>query len=107
MGFFVQRWLSSPGMNPLPQIFYAVRRWLLWRPLTRVGIMYPWRVTIGNNLWIGDNVKSYSLGPTAAYTVISVTFAICTADHDVSDIGFPIRDRTINIGQQVSIASDA
>ena len=117
---FVQLWwlVQALIVKPLPQMFYPVRRSLLRAFGAEIGsgvlirpgveITYPWKVTIGNNSWIGDDVTLYSLGPIAigANTVISQNSYICAADHDCSDIRFPIRERPINIGEQVWIASD-
>jgi putative colanic acid biosynthesis acetyltransferase WcaF len=73
-----------------------------------VEITYPWKVTIGDHSWIGDDVTLYSLGPIAigAHSVVSQNSYICAADHDYSDNSFPIRERPVTIGEQVWIASD-
>jgi putative colanic acid biosynthesis acetyltransferase WcaF len=117
---FVQLWwiVQALVMNPLPQICYPVRRWLLRTFGAKIGaavrirpgvdIQFPWKVTIGDNSWIGDDVKLYSLGPISigANTVISMNSIVCAADHDYSDATFPIRERPIRIGDQIWIASD-
>jgi putative colanic acid biosynthesis acetyltransferase WcaF len=117
---FVQLWwlVQALLVKPLPQVCYPLRRLLLRAFGARIGegvrirpgveITFPWKVTIGDNAWIGDDVILYSLGPIAigAHTVISQKSYICAADHDYSDVTFPIRERPITIGEQVWIASD-
>jgi putative colanic acid biosynthesis acetyltransferase WcaF len=117
----VQFWwlVQALLVKPLPQILYPLRRLLLRAFGARLGpgvrirpgveITYPWKVTIGANCWIGDDVTLYSLGAISigADSVISQKVYICAADHDYSDVTFPIRERPVTIGQQVWIASDA
>ncbi|HEV7442993.1 MAG TPA: WcaF family extracellular polysaccharide biosynthesis acetyltransferase [Steroidobacteraceae bacterium] len=117
---FVQMWwiVQALLVKPLPQVFYPVRRLLLRAFGARIGngvlirpgveITYPWKVTIGDHSWIGDDVTLYSLGPIAigAHSVVSQNSYICAADHDYSDNRFPIRERPVTIGEQVWIASD-
>jgi putative colanic acid biosynthesis acetyltransferase WcaF len=117
---FVQLWwlVQALIIKPLPQICYPLRRVLLRafgakigngvliRP--RVEITYPWKLTVGDYSWIGDDVTLYSLGQISigAHTVISQDSYVCAADHDYSDVAFRIRERPITIGDQVWIASD-
>jgi putative colanic acid biosynthesis acetyltransferase WcaF len=116
----VQFWwlVQSLMVKPSPQIFFAWRRALLRAFGARIGpgvrirpgveVTYPWKVSIGENSWIGDNVSLYSLGPITigADSVLSQNTYVCAADHDYSDPAFPIRERAVTIGSQVWIASD-
>jgi putative colanic acid biosynthesis acetyltransferase WcaF len=116
----VQWWWLVQALlfKPLPQICYPLRRALLRAFGAKIGsgvrirpgveITYPWKLTIGANSWIGDHVTLYSLGPITigANVVVSQNSYICAADHDYSEIAFPIRERPVAIGDQVWIASD-
>lgn len=116
----VQLWWLVQALlfKPLPQICYPLRRALLRMFGARVGrnvlirpgvqVTYPWKVTIGDYAWIGDNVTLYSLGPISigAHAVLSQNTYVCAADHDYSDASFPIRERPITIEPQVWVASD-
>jgi len=118
--FFVQVWwlVQALIVRPLPQICYPLRRWLLRAFGARIGanvqirpgvkVTYPWKLVIGDNTWIGDDVTLYSLGPITigANTVVSQLSYICAADHDYSQASFPIRERPIEIGDQVWIGGD-
>ena len=58
-----------------PQIMYGWRRWLLRLFGAKIGknviirptvtVTYPWKVNIGENCMIGDDVNLYSLGEIA------------------------------------------
>jgi putative colanic acid biosynthesis acetyltransferase WcaF len=118
--FFVQAWWIVQALlfKPMPQICYPVRSFLLSLFGARVGagvkirpgveVTYPWKVSIGDNCWIGDDVTLYSLGPITigANSVVSQKSYICAADHDYSQPDFPIRERPVEIGSQVWIGGD-
>ena len=101
-----------------PQFMYGWRRFLLRifgakigqmvliRPSVRV--TYPWKVTINDFSWIGDDVVLYSLDEIhiGAHTVISQKSYICTGSHDFTHRNFKIFGLPIHIGNQVWIASD-
>ena len=116
----VQLWWLAQAVvfKPLPQICYGLRRFVLRAFGAKIGIgvkirpgvevTYPWKITIGDYAWIGDDVVLYSLGPISigAHTVVSQACYVCAADHDHSAIDFPIRERPVAIGSEVWIASD-
>jgi putative colanic acid biosynthesis acetyltransferase WcaF len=79
---------------------------VLIRPTARV--TYPWKVSIGDHTWIGDDVGLYSLGAIeiGAHTVISQRSYLCTGSHDYSKVSFDIYAKPIRIGSQVWVASD-
>ncbi len=101
-----------------PQFLYGWRRFLLRlfgasigknvlvRPSAR--ITYPWKLSIGDFSWIGDNVELYTLGEIriGANTVISQRSYLCTGTHDSSSPTFDISAHPILIGEQVWVASD-
>jgi putative colanic acid biosynthesis acetyltransferase WcaF len=119
-GWYVQLWWVVHALlfRPSPQIAYGWRRMLLRlfgaqvgvgaiiRPTVRV--TYPWKVTIGDHAWIGDEVTLYSLGEIdiGAHSVVSQKSYICAGDHDYQSVDFAIRGRPVRIGTQVWIASD-
>ena len=101
-----------------PQFAYAYRRWLLRLFGAKIGkgviirpsvtITYPWKVSIGDHAWVGDNVVLYSLGEIEIgnNSVVSQRSYICTGDHDFTQPDFPIRSRKITIGEQAWVAAD-
>lgn len=92
------------------------RRWLLRLFGARVGkkviirstvrITYPWKITIGDHSWIGDDVELYSLGEIiiGSNTVISQHSYLCGGDHDYRLPDFPIRSRTIRVEDEAWVA---
>lgn len=113
--WFVQLWwlVDAVLFRPSPQVCYAWRRALLRLFGARIGcdviirptarITYPWKVSIGDFSWIGDDVTLYSLGPIliGEHTVVSQHTYVCAGDHDYDAVDFPIRGHTTTIGSQV------
>jgi putative colanic acid biosynthesis acetyltransferase WcaF len=101
-----------------PQFAYGWRSALLRAFGARVGqaviirptvtVTYPWKVSIGDYAWIGDDAVLYSLGEISigANTVVSQRGYLCAADHDYTQVDFPIRSRNITIGAQAWLAAD-
>ncbi|TCL07337.1 putative colanic acid biosynthesis acetyltransferase [Sodalis ligni] len=101
-----------------PQFMYKWRCWLLRlfgakigrnviiRPTVR--ITYPWKLTIGDNSWIGDNVVLYTLGEIhiGNNTVISQRSYLCTGSHEYEKPTFDIFYKPIVIGNSCWLATD-
>lgn len=119
-GVHVQLWwlVQATCFRWSPQFAYNFRRWLLRCFGAQVGrgviirptvtVTYPWKVSIGNYAWIGDDVVLYSLGEIeiGANAVVSQRSYLCTGDHDYTQEDFPIRARKITIGPEVWVAAD-
>jgi len=117
---YVQLWWLVQGslFAWSPQVLYGWRRFLLRifgaqvgngvliRPSVRV--TYPWKVTIGDYAWIGDDVVLYSLGiiEIGAHAVVSQRSYLCTGSHDYTKQTFDIYAKTIRIGDEAWIATD-
>jgi len=101
-----------------PQFMYAWRRFLLRafgakigkkviiRPTVRT--QFPWKVSIGDHSWIGDDVVLYSLGEIeiGAHVVISQKSYICTGTHNSTAEKFDIYAHKVIIEDQCWIATD-
>lgn len=96
--------LLNPVVTP-----YWLKSWILRKFGANVGsnvrikpnvhIKYPWRLTIGNNAWIGerawiDNFVDVSIGANAC---ISQGAYLCTGSHDWSDPGMGLVVKPITI----------
>lgn len=118
--WFCQLWwlVQSTLVAPTPQAAFAWRAWW-WRRfgaslgcgvLIRPGVRltYPWRLQVGDHVWIGDDVRLYNLAPISigSHSVISQGSHLCTGDHDPADPSFLQRARPITIGAQAWIAAD-
>ena len=91
----------------LLRIFGAkIGRNVIIRPSTQ--ITYPWKLTIGDYSWIGDEVVLYSLGDIVigSNSVISQRSYICTGTHDYTSSNFSIYAQKITIGDKCWLATD-
>jgi putative colanic acid biosynthesis acetyltransferase WcaF len=118
--WFVQLWwvIHATLFRLSPQAFFGWRRFLLRtfgcavgrgvlvRPT--VNITYPWKVSIGDFSWIGDEVTLYSLGKIeiGSNAVVSQRSYLCTGSHDMEDPNFKITERPIVIEDEAWIATD-
>lgn len=118
--FKVQLWwfLQSTLFAGSPQFMYGWRRWLLSlfgakigkgviiRPMVK--ITYPWKLTIGDYSWIGDDVTLYTLGEIEIghNAVISQKSYLCAASHDYNKPDFPIWAKKITIEDECWLATD-
>lgn len=117
---YVQIWWFVEGtfFKFSPQFLYGFRRWVLRFFGAKIGegviirpsvkVTYPWKVTLGDHVWIGDDVVLYSLGEIVVgdNTVISQRSYICAGDHDYTNSSFAIRANPVHIGQSNWIATD-
>ncbi|RNL83559.1 colanic acid biosynthesis acetyltransferase WcaF [Sinomicrobium pectinilyticum] len=117
---FVQLWwvVDSVFFKPSPQIMYAWRRFLLRLFGAKVGkgviirssakITYPWKLSIGDYSWIGDDVVLYTLGEIEIghNVVVSQKTYLCTGSHDYKKVDFPIYSDKIVIEDQCWLATD-
>ena len=119
--WFVQLWwlFEALFVRPTPQVLYPWRRfiWRLFgakvghRVLIRPGVRvtFPWKVTIGDHCWIGDNATLYSIANIAIgeHSVISQEAYLCAGTHDHCDISFPLLAAPITIEPECWIAARA
>lgn len=79
---------------------------VLLRP--SVTVTYPWKIKIGKDSWIGENVTLYSLGNISIgnNVVISQNTYICGGYHDYKSKNFEIVSSDIQISDEVWIATD-
>lgn len=97
---------------------YGWRRWLLRSFGAKIGkgviirpsahTQFPWKLTIGDYSWIGDEVVLYSLGEIniGENVVISQRSYICTGSHDYKDPAFSIYQEPITIEDECWLATD-
>lgn len=116
----VQLWwlVQSTLFRWSPQLAYGFRVWLLRAFGASVGkhvlirpsakFTYPWKVTLGDWVWIGDDVVLYSLDEIVieSHAVISQKSYLCAGDHDYTSMDFRIRGAPIRVGAGAWIAAD-
>lgn len=101
-----------------PQFMYGWRRFLLRSFGAYIGkkvivrpsvkITYPWKLSIRDYSWIGDEVVLYTLGEIeiGENTVISQRSYICTGTHDYTADDFRIYAKKITISNKCWLATD-
>ncbi len=76
---------------------------------SRVNITMPWRVEIGDQVWIGDEVLILSLDQVriGSNVCLSQRAFLCTGNHDFRKESFDLITRPIEIGEGSWIAACA
>jgi putative colanic acid biosynthesis acetyltransferase WcaF len=99
-------------------MMYGWRRWLLRLFGARIGknaiirpsvkIPYPWKLTIGEDCHIGDEVNLYTYGEIEIgdCAVISQRSYICTGSHDYTSPTFDLISKKIVIESEAWVATD-
>lgn len=117
---FVQLWwfIQAFFFKSSPQVLYGWRRFLLRCFGARIGrgvlirpsvtVTYPWKVSIGDYCWIGDDVVLYSLGniEIGDNSVVSQKCYLCTGSHNYKKESFDIFSKDIIIGSECWLATD-
>lgn len=108
-------WLFERSVMP----WYRTRRAILRRFGARIGsgviikpqvkITFPWKLTVGDDSWIGEEAWILNLAPVeiGRDVCISQRAFLCTGNHDWSDPTFPLRVEPIRIGDGVWIGAAA
>ncbi len=118
--FVVQLWwvVQATLFGMSPQFMFGWRRFLLKLFGAEIGVgvlirpsahvTYPWKVKIGDRVWIGDHAELYSLGEIVigSDVVISQKSYLCAATHDYTKPSFDMMDQKIIIEDQAWIATD-
>ena len=104
---------------PTPQCMFGWRRLALVlfgakigkRVLIRPGVRvtYPWNLTIGDYVWIGDNATLYSVAEISigSHSVISQEAYLCAGTHNYRDVSFPFVSGPISIAGECWIGARA
>lgn len=118
--FIVQLWwlVDATLFRTSPQLMYKWRVAILRLFGAKIGsnviirpsvkVTYPWKISIGDNSWVGDEVTLYSLGNISigSNTIISQKSYLCTGGHDYKTRSFDIYSKPITIGDSVWVAAD-
>ncbi len=104
--------------RPSPQMMFGWRNFLLKAFGAKIGrgaqirstvsIISPWKINVGDNTWINDDVVLYSLGDIhiGSNSVVSQRSYLCAGSYNLSRPTFDIYALPIVIGDQVWIATD-
>src|SRR5947207_3559368 len=72
-----------------------------------VNISFPWRLTIGDHVWIGEDVGILSLAPVTigSNVCISQRAYLCTGSHDFRREDFKLKTAPVTVGDGTWIAA--
>ncbi|MFZ0436054.1 MAG: WcaF family extracellular polysaccharide biosynthesis acetyltransferase [Chthoniobacterales bacterium] len=76
---------------------------------SHVNITFPWRLSIGDHVWIGEEVLILTLAPVtiASHVCISQRAFLCTGSHRFRSDNFDLVTKPIVIGEGCWIAANA
>ncbi len=76
---------------------------------SRVNITFPWRLEVGNDVWIGEEVLILSLEKVTigSNVCLSQRAFLCTGSHDFSKETFNLLTRPITIGDGCWVCAQA
>lgn len=76
---------------------------------SKVDITFPWRLSVGDHVWIGEEVLILSLAQVTVESSVCISQRafLCTGSHDPQKITFDLITRPIHIRSGVWIAAGA
>jgi putative colanic acid biosynthesis acetyltransferase WcaF len=101
-----------------PQVCFGWRRFLLRVFGAQLGrnvkirstarVTYPWRLTAGDNVWVGDDCVLYNLGPITLGSNVALAHGVylCTGLHNYTRLEFPMYAKPIVIEDEVWLTND-
>ncbi|MGF1491416.1 MAG: hormogonium polysaccharide biosynthesis acetyltransferase HpsU [Microcoleaceae cyanobacterium] len=119
-GWFVLLWWLVQAVT-FPLTLHSasgIRCWILRRFGAEIGqnvlirptarFTYPWKVSIGDYSWVGDDVVFYSLDQIniGQHCVISQKTYLCTGSHDIKDPAFGLKTAPITVKDGAWVAAD-
>jgi putative colanic acid biosynthesis acetyltransferase WcaF len=109
MNLVFMKWWFPPRLRPsLLRLFGAsIGDRVLIRH--RVRVLWPWKLTIGDDCWIGEDAWLLNLEPiTIEHDVcLSQGAFLCTGSHDHRDPGFEYDNGPIHVGAGAWVAARA
>lgn len=94
--------------NLLLRIF-GTKTWYQALYFPTAHIWAPWNLKTGRSVAIDEHVDLYNVAPIKMGHMVSISRRafLCTASHDISDVGRPLKAAPIKIGNGVWIGAEA
>lgn len=88
---------------------FGTRTWYQAQFFPTVKIWAPWNLKTGRSVAIDDQVDLYNVAPIILGHMVSISRRafLCTASHDISDVGRPLKSAPIKVGNGVWIGAEA
>jgi len=78
------------------------------RVRSTVRVTFPWKLSIKDNVWVGDDCVLYNLADIRIGSNVALAHSVylCTGRHDYTKVDFPIEAAPIHIEDQVWLTND-
>lgn len=88
---------------------FGTKTWYQAQYFPAVRVWAPWNLKTGRSVAIDDQVDLYNVAPITLGHMVSISRRafLCTASHDISDVGRPLKTAPIKIGNGVWIGAEA
>ncbi len=88
---------------------FGAKTWYQAQFFPSARIWAPWNLSTGRSVAIDEQVDLYNVAPIVMGHMVSVSRRafLCTASHDISDVGRPLKTAPIKIGSGVWIGAEA
>lgn len=88
---------------------FGAKTWYQAQYFPTARIWAPWNLKTGRSVAIDDDVDLYNVAPVTMGHMVSISRRafVCTASHDISDVGRPLKTAPIKIGNGVWIGAEA
>lgn len=105
---FARIYLCQLWRNLVLRIFGS-KTWYQAQYFPTAKIWAPWNLKTGRSVAIDDNVDLYNVAPITMGHMVSISRRafLCTASHDIVDVGRPLKTAPIKIGNGVWIGAEA
>jgi len=100
-------WPSSIKCMLLRRFGATIGQGVVIRP--RVNLTFPWRTTIGNHVWIGEEASILSLDQITLGNSVCVSQRVflCSGSHDFSSETFALQHAPITVGNGSWLAAQS
>lgn len=119
--FVVQLWwiVQAVLFRPSPQFMYGWRASLLRLFGAKIGrgvkirpgvkITYPWKLTVGDYVWVGDGTELYTLAEIriGSHVALAQDIAVITGSHKFRELSFDIYAEPIVIEDECWLCAGA